>query len=69
MAIENLIAAGFAPTRSVVLAFGFDEESGGTQVRLRCEHTFIWETTQPFDRVPRGSPSACFPPSARTHSH
>lgn len=34
-ATEDLITAGFSPTRSVVLAFGFDEESGGRQVGLR----------------------------------
>ncbi|KAJ6469326.1 hypothetical protein C8R45DRAFT_837463 [Mycena sanguinolenta] len=27
--IESLIDAGFAPTRSIVLSFGFDEEAGG----------------------------------------
>ena len=31
-AVEYLISAGFEPTRSLVLAFGFDEESSGTQV-------------------------------------
>jgi len=30
--IENLIAAGFSPTRSMALAFSFDEESGGTKL-------------------------------------
>ncbi|KAI6112592.1 hypothetical protein F5141DRAFT_1291299 [Pisolithus sp. B1] len=29
-AIETLLATGYEPTRTVVLAFGFDEESGGT---------------------------------------
>lgn len=28
-ALEQLIAAGFTPTRSIVLSFGFDEESSG----------------------------------------
>ena len=31
-AIESLLEAGFKPRRSVVLAFGFDEESSGFQV-------------------------------------
>ena len=33
-AVEVLIAAGFSPSRSVVLAFGFDEEGGGLFVRV-----------------------------------
>lgn len=33
-AVELLIGAGFKPTRSVVLAFGFDEEGGGLFVRV-----------------------------------
>ena len=33
-AVEYLASAGFEPTRSLVLAFGFDEESSGTQVRI-----------------------------------
>lgn len=33
-AVEVLIAAGFEPSRSVVLAFGFDEEGGGLFVRV-----------------------------------
>ena len=35
-AVEVLISAGFKPTRSVVLAFGFDEECGGSFVRIPC---------------------------------
>jgi Gly-Xaa carboxypeptidase len=31
LALENLIAAEFQPTRSIVLAFGFDEESSGAR--------------------------------------
>ena len=31
--IELLIERRFVPTRTVVLAFGFDEEIGGSQVR------------------------------------
>jgi Gly-Xaa carboxypeptidase len=31
-AIESLISKGFEPTRSIVLAFGFDEEASGTYV-------------------------------------
>jgi Gly-Xaa carboxypeptidase len=30
-AIETLIAQGFKPTRTIVLAFGFDEEASGLQ--------------------------------------
>ena len=30
--IESLLNEGFIPTRTVVLAFGIDEESAGTQV-------------------------------------
>jgi Gly-Xaa carboxypeptidase len=30
-ALEQLIAAGFTPTRSIVLSFGFDEESSGAR--------------------------------------
>ena len=33
VAVENLISAEFKPARTVVLAFGFDEESSGLQVR------------------------------------
>ncbi|KAI5987097.1 hypothetical protein EDD15DRAFT_1509304 [Pisolithus albus] len=29
-AVETMLASGYRPTRTVVLAFGFDEESGGT---------------------------------------
>jgi Gly-Xaa carboxypeptidase len=29
--IETLIAKGFTPTRTVILAFGFDEEASGRQ--------------------------------------
>ncbi|KAI5999721.1 hypothetical protein EDD15DRAFT_76890 [Pisolithus albus] len=29
-AVETMLATGYKPTRTVVLAFGFDEESGGT---------------------------------------
>ena len=32
-AIELLIERKFVPTRTVVLAFGFDEEASGLQVR------------------------------------
>jgi acetylornithine deacetylase/succinyl-diaminopimelate desuccinylase-like protein len=31
-ALESLIAAGFQPKRTVVLSFGFDEESSGIEV-------------------------------------
>lgn len=31
-AVETLISNGFQPTRTVVLAFGFDEEVSGPQV-------------------------------------
>jgi len=33
-AVEYLVSAGFEPTRSLVLAFGFDEESSGIHVRI-----------------------------------
>ena len=39
-AIEVLIDAGFKPSRSVVLAFGFDEEGGGLFVRLLSSDHF-----------------------------
>ena len=32
--IETLLENRFQPTRTVVLAFGFDEEAGGFYVRL-----------------------------------
>ena len=32
--MEYLVSVGFEPTRTLVLAFGFDEESSGTQVRI-----------------------------------
>ena len=32
--VEYLVSAGFEPTRPLVLAFGFDEESSGMQVRV-----------------------------------
>jgi hypothetical protein len=31
-AVETLIENGFKPTRTIVLAFGFDEETSGLQV-------------------------------------
>ena len=34
VAVEYLISAGFEPTRPLVLAFGFDEESSGIHVRI-----------------------------------
>ena len=33
-AIETMLENGYKPTRTVVLAFGFDEESGGVHVGL-----------------------------------
>ena len=36
IAIEELIKSGFKPTRSVVLAFGFDEEVSTGQVCDIC---------------------------------
>jgi Gly-Xaa carboxypeptidase len=33
-AVEYLVSAGFEPARPLVLAFGFDEESGGMHVRI-----------------------------------
>jgi len=33
-AVEYLVSVGFKPTRSLVLAFGFDEESSGIHVRM-----------------------------------
>lgn len=32
-AVENLLQQGFTPKRTIVLAFGIDEESAGTEVR------------------------------------
>ena len=32
--VETLLAHGFKPTRTVVLAFGMDEEIGGTHVSV-----------------------------------
>lgn len=34
IAVEALLQHGFKPTRTIVLAFGFDEESAGTEVDL-----------------------------------
>jgi len=33
-AVEYLVSADFEPTRPLVLAFGFDEESSGIHVRM-----------------------------------
>lgn len=33
-AVELLIESGFKPTRTVVLAYGFDEECGGKVVNI-----------------------------------
>lgn len=33
-AIETMLESGHKPTRTVVLAFGFDEESNGVHVSL-----------------------------------
>ena len=35
-AVEYLVSASFEPTRTLVLAFGIDEESSGQQV---CDHS------------------------------
>ena len=32
--VEQLLEAGFKPTRTFVLAYGIDEERGGISVRL-----------------------------------
>ena len=34
--VEVLLEHGFKPTRSVILAFGFDEEINGLRVRVPC---------------------------------
>lgn len=34
--VEALLQRDYKPTRTVVLAFGFDEESGGTYVSSAC---------------------------------
>ena len=42
-AVEYLVAAKFLPTRTLILAFGFDEESSGKQVHmtiLECAHHY-----------------------------
>ena len=41
--IETLLEHEFAPKRSVVLAFGFDEEASGTYVsRLSIQSSRLW---------------------------
>lgn len=37
-AIESLLAKGFKPTRTFVLAFGFDEEASGREVCLDMKY-------------------------------
>ena len=32
-ALENLLEKDFKPTRTIILAFGYDEEGGGRKVR------------------------------------
>lgn len=34
VSLETLLEAGFQPRRSIVFAFGIDEESAGSQVSL-----------------------------------
>lgn len=42
VAVESLIAKGFKPQRTVVLGFGFDEETGGKEVRfLEIRYNFL----------------------------
>jgi acetylornithine deacetylase/succinyl-diaminopimelate desuccinylase-like protein len=36
--VESLIELGFKPTRTIVLAFGFDEEVSGSQVSFLYKH-------------------------------
>ena len=44
-AVEELLRAGFTPTRTFVLAYGIDEERGGISVSIKhtnislCSHT------------------------------
>ncbi|KZW00041.1 carboxypeptidase S [Exidia glandulosa HHB12029] len=45
-AVEHLIAFGFEPKRTVVFAFGFDEESSGEQGALQLSH-FLEKTYGP----------------------
>jgi len=39
-AVEYLVSTGFEPARTLVLAFGFDEESSGAQARILFPHGF-----------------------------
>lgn len=45
-AIEIMLESGHKPTRTVVLTFGFDEESGGVHVRLSA-----WLSCCALDKV------------------
>ena len=51
-AVEYLVSAGFEPARTLVLAFGFDEESTGTQVRIV---TFAWHRPRYRFGIPQGA--------------
>lgn len=52
--IESLLEAKFKPRRTIVLAFGFDEESSGFEVgflaHIQCPELFF-QSAMP-DRVP-----------------
>lgn len=43
--IETLLSKNFSPTRTVVLAFGFDEEASGVKVMIDFQvHVSITES-------------------------
>lgn len=67
-AVELLLQKGYKPTRSIVLAYGFDEERGGLHVR--DQHLF-WKPQSDcmgLIRVPNISPSSYSTPMAMTAS-
>ena len=40
-AVETLLKIGFKPKRSIVLAYGIDEERGGEHVCLNMSHAYF----------------------------
>lgn len=67
-AVEYLVSAGFEPARTLVLAFGFDEESSGAQACTFPPNEFDLVLSSRFHRVLGLYPSICWPPSAEIHS-
>jgi Gly-Xaa carboxypeptidase len=68
-AVEYLVSASFEPARTLVLAFGFDEEATGAQVHVLSPHDSEYAISLIYHRALGLCPSIYWTPSAGTHSH